>query len=174
MKKILTITMILIMLVMLGTTTVKAVTSATLADEIYEKGKEYGITASDKVKIERYLTENPVTEEEAEQIMSKVEEAKKIMVDLNAKNYDDLTKEQKNQLKDIAVSVAEIIDVKLVFKQGAVDIYNNEGKLIETITENNGKLAYTGNGVNIVLVVSVIAVIALAITVVTKRVINAK
>lgn len=174
MKKILTISMILIILVMLGATTVNAVTTKTLAEEIYTKGKEYGMTASDKVKIERYLTENPVTDEEAKAIMAKVEEAEKIMVDLKAKNYDDLTKAQKNQLKDIAVSVAEIIDVKLVFKQGSVDIYNNKGKLIETVTENNGKLAYTGNSVNTVLVVSVIAVIALAITVATKRVINAK
>lgn len=174
MKKILTISMILIMLVMLGTTIVNAVTTETLAEEIYAKGKEYGMTASDKVKIERYLTENPVTEAEAKQIIAKVDEAEKIMVDLGAKSYDDLTKAQKSQLKDIAVSVAEIIDVKLVFKQGSVDIYNNEGKLIETVTENNGKLAYTGNSVNIVLVVSVIAVIALAITVATKRVINAK
>lgn len=174
MKRILTISMILIILVMLGATTVNAVTTKTLAEEIYTKGKEYGMTASEKVKIERYLTENPVTDEEAKAIMAKVEEAEKIMTDLKAKNYDDLTKTQKNQLKDIAVSVAEIIDVKLVFKQGSVDIYNNEGKLIETVTENNGKLAYTGNSVNTVLVISVIAVIALAITVGTKRVINAK
>lgn len=174
MKKILTISMILIMLVMLGATTVKAVTTETLAEEIYTKGKAYGMTASDKVKMERYLTENPVTEAEAKEIMTKVENAEKIMKDLGAKNYDDLTKAQKNQLKDIAVSAAEIIDVKLVFKQGTVDIYNNEGKLIETVTENNGKLAYTGNSVNVFLVVSVIAVFALAITVATKRVINAK
>ena len=69
----------------------------------------------------------------------------------------------------IAKSAAEIANVKLVFKTGSVEIYDQNGKLIETITENNGKLAYTGNNVNIVLVVSVIATIALAITVVAKK-----
>ena len=74
----------------------------------------------------------------------------------------------------IATSAAEIIDVKLVFKKGTVEIYDNTGKLIETIGNNNGKLAYTGNNVNVVLTTSVIAVIALAITVATKRISNEK
>ena len=75
----------------------------------------------------------------------------------------------KDELKAIAKSAAELIDVKIVFKAGSVEIYNKDGKLIETVTENNGKLAYTGNNVNVVLVVSIIAIIALAITVVAKR-----
>ena len=53
-------------------------------------------------------------------------------------------------------------------------IYDNTGKLIETIGQNNGKLAYTGNNVNVVLTTSVIAVIALAITVGGKKIANAK
>ena len=52
--------------------------------------------------------------------------------------------------------------------------YDNAGKLIETIGQNNGKLAYTGNNVNVVLTTSVIALIALAITVATKRNSNEK
>ena len=66
------------------------------------------------------------------------------------------------------------IDVKLVFKKGTVEIYDNKGKLIETVGQNNGKLAYTGNNVNVVLTTSVIATIALAITVVTKRTVHEK
>ena len=79
-----------------------------------------------------------------------------------------------NKLKSIANSAAAIIDVKLVFKKNTVEIYDNAGKLIETIGQNNGKLAYTGNNVNVVLTTSVIAIIALAITVATKRNSNEK
>ena len=54
-----------------------------------------------------------------------------------------------------------------------VDIIK-DGKLIENVSINNGKLAYTGNNVNVVLTTSVIAIIALAITVATKRNSNEK
>ena len=73
-----------------------------------------------------------------------------------------------------ATAAADIIDVKLVFKKKTVEIYDNAGKLIETVGQNNGKLAYTGNNVNVVLTTSVIATIALAITVATKRTVHEK
>ena len=169
MKKFLTVSLLFVMLVMAFATVVNAATSATLADELYAKGSKYGMTTSDQVKIERYLSENPVTDEQANAIIAKADEAVALMESAGPTNYDDLTTEQKNELKTIATSAADLINVKLVFKTGAVEIYDQNGKLIETVTENNGKLAYTGNNLNVVLVVSVIAIIALAITVVAKR-----
>lgn len=174
MKKILTIGILFIIAIMSFAGIVNAATTKTLAGDLYNKGQKYGMTSADKVKIERYLSENPVTDEQANAVLAKADEAVALMENAGAKNYDDLTSEQKNQLKSIATSAAEIIDVKLVFKKGYVEIYDKTGKLIETIGENNGKLAYTGNNVNIVLTISVIAIIALAITVVTKRYAHAK
>lgn len=169
MKKFLTVSLLFVMLVMAFATVVNAATSATLADELYAKGSKYGMTTADKVKIERYLSENPVTDEKANAVLAKADEAVAVMESAGATNYDDLTTAQKNELKSIATSAAELLDIKLVFKKGSVEIYDKDGKLIETITENNGKLAYTGNSLNIVLVVSVIAIFALAITVVAKK-----
>ena len=96
------------------------------------------------------------------------------MEQAGTKDYNKLTTAQKEQLKSIANSAASIVNVKLVFKNGYVEIYDNAGKLIETVGQNNGKLAYTGNNVNVVLTTSVIAIIALAITVVTKRTVHEK
>ena len=169
MKKFLTVSLLFVMLVMAFATVVNAATSATLADELYAKGSKYGMTTSDKVKIERYLSENPVTDEKADAILAKADEAVAVMENAGVTNYADLTTAQKNELKAIATSAAELLDLKLVFKTGCVEIYDKDGKLIETITENNGKLAYTGNSLNIVLVVSIIAIFALAITVVAKK-----
>lgn len=175
MKKLLTVLLLAVMLLAAFATVVNATTTDTLADELYSIGATYGMTASDRVKIERYLAENPVTETEANAIVAKAEEAVAVMTSAGTTNYDDLTTEQKSELKSIATSAAEIIDVQLVFKTGSVEVYDQDGKLIETVTENNGKLAYTGNNINIVLVVSVIAIIALAITVVAKKkFVNAK
>ena len=132
------------------------------------------MTSADKVKVERYLSENTVTDEQANAIVAKADEAIAVMEAAGTTDYSKLTDAQKDQVKSIANSAADIIDVKLVFKKNTVEIYNNAGKLIETIGNNNGKLAYTGNNVNVVLTTSVIAVIALAITVATKRILNEK
>ena len=132
------------------------------------------MTSADKVKVERYLSENTVTDEQANAIVAKADEAIAVMEAAGTTDYRKLTDAQKDQVKSIANSAADIIDVKLVFKKNTVEIYNNAGKLIETIGNNNGKLAYTGNNVNVVLTTSVIAVIALAITVATKRILNEK
>lgn len=174
MKRFLTISLLVAMFVMAFAGIVNATTTNTLAEELYAKGEKYGITTADKVKIERYLSENPVTEEQANKIIAKADEAVAVMEKAGVTNYDKLTTAQKDELKSIATSAADIIDVKLVFKKGYVEIYNNAGKLIETVGENNGKLAYTGNNVNVVLTTSVIAIIALAITVVSKRYAHAK
>lgn len=174
MKKSLLISILTAVIVMACATLVNATTTATLAEELYAKGKKYGMTSADKVKVERYLSENTVTDEQADAIVAKSDEAIAIMEAAGTTDYSKLTDAQKDQVKSIANSAADIIDVKLVFKKNTVEIYNNAGKLIETIGNNNGKLAYTGNNVNVVLTTSVIAVIALAITVATKRISNEK
>ena len=169
MKKFLTISLLFVMLLMAFATVVNAATSATLADDLYAKGAKYGMTSADKVKIERYLSENPVTDAEANAVLAKADEAVAVMENAGVTSYDKLATAQKDELKSIAKSAADIVNVKLVFKKGSVEIYDQNGKLIETVTVNNGKLAYTGNNVNSVLVVSIIAIIALAITVVAKK-----
>ena len=117
------------------------------------------------------LFRSPVTESEANAIVAKAEEAVKVMEDAGVTDYTKLSKAQKDQLKSIANEAASIVNVTLVFKTKAVEVYKN-GKLIETVSNNNGKLAYTGNN-NIVLVVSSIAVIALASVVARKKLANA-
>ena len=174
MKKSLLISILTAVIVMACATFANAATTATLADELYSKGSKYGMTSADKVKIERYLSENTVTDEQANAIVAKADEAIAVMEAAGTTDYSKLTDAQKDKLKSIANSAAAIIDVKLVFKKNTVEIYDNAGKLIETIGQNNGKLAYTGNNVNVVLTTSVIAVIALAITVVTKRTVHEK
>lgn len=169
MKKTLAAALLLVMLVMAFATVVNAATTNTLADKLYQKGAKYGMTTAEKVKIERYLAENPVTDAQADAILAKADEAIAVMEKAGTTNYSELTKAQKEELKTIAQSAAEIIDVKLVFKTKSVEIYSKDGKLIETITQNNGKLAYTGNSLNVVLVVSIIAIIALAINVVARK-----
>ncbi len=175
MKKTLIVSILMSIILFVGASVVSAATTETLADELYVKGKKYGMTTADKVRIERYLSENPVTDKQANQIMSKADEAVAVMENAGVTNYNKLTQDKKSELKTIAKETADIVGAKLVFKSGSVEIYDANGKLIETVAQNNGKLAYTGNNsVNVVLTVSVIAMIALAITVGGKKIANAK
>ena len=165
MKKLLTISILAIALVLMAVTGVNATTNDNLAETLYNIGAKYGMTKADKVKIERYLADYPVTESEANAIA-------KVMDNAGVTDFNKLSKEQKAEIKTIANQAASIVDVTLTYKSGSVEIYKN-GKLIETVTNNNGKLAYTGNN-NMVLVVSSIAVIALAsVAVARKKLANA-
>lgn len=174
MKKSLLISILTAVIVMACATLVNAATTATLADELYAKGKKYGMTSADKVKVERYLSENTVTDEQANAIVAKADEAIAVMEKAGVTNYDKLTKAQKNEVKSIATEAAKIVDLKLVFNKKSVAIYNNDGKLVETVSNTNGKLAYTGNVVNVVvLATTVVALVAVSAVVARKRIVNA-
>ena len=172
MKKTLTIALLAIITIMALATGVNAATSSTLADELYAKGSKYGMTSA--AKIERYLKENPVTDAQANEILTKADEAIAVMEKAGVTNYDKLTKTQKNEIKSVATEAAKIVDLKLVFNKKSVAIYNKDGKLVETVSNTNGKLAYTGNVVNVVvLATTVVALVAVSAVVARKRIVNA-
>ena len=172
MKKILSIAIVFVMVAVLATTAVNAATSSTLANDLYTIGSKYGMTSADKVKIERYLADNAVTDEQANQVLAKANEAAKIMEEAGVTNYKDLTADKKNELKTIANEAASVLGLTLTFKSGNVEVYK-DGKLIETISSKDGKLAYTGNNTAIAIAVSSIAVVALAAGLVARKKANA-
>ena len=169
MKKMLSIAVIFVMLVTLTLTGVKDATSATLADEIYAKLQKYGATSSDKVRIERYLNDNPATDAQANAIMADVDAAIAVMESEGITDYRELKGEAREKVKALAQAAASEIGLTLSFENGDFQVYK-DGKLVDEVSATNtGKLAYTGSNTNTVLVVSSIAVIALAATVVAKK-----
>ena len=172
MKKLLSISILALMLILMTVTGVNAANNDSLANDLYNIGAKYGMTKADKVKIERYLADNPVTESEANSIVAKANEAAKVMEAEGTTDYKKLPEAKKSELKKLASDAASIVGATVSFKANSVEIYK-DGKLIETIGNNSGKLAYTGNN-NTVLVVSSIAVIALAsVAVARKKLANA-
>ena len=159
MKKLVSILMVIIMILGVASV-VNATSSSELADKLYEIGKPYGFSNANKVRIERYLADNKVTDEEADKVVAKAEEVAKVFEDAGAKKYSELSDSQKEKVKSLANETAGIIGLTLKFKAKEVEIYKN-GKLIETVRYDGSKLLYTGNNVNAVLVVSSVVVIAL-------------
>lgn len=168
MRKLLTSVLLIVMLVMVVAPFVNA-SSETLADDLYAKLSAYGMTSADKVKVERYLADNEVTDEQASAILAKADEAIAIMDAEGTKDVRELSADAKAKIKAIAQEAASTIGLTLVFTSGTVEVYK-DGELIDTVTlSNSGKLAYTGNNMNVLLVVASVAVIALATTVVVRK-----
>ena len=172
MKKTLTIVALIMIITMLTLGGVKAATSSTLADEIYALLSGYGMTSGQKVEMQRYLNSNPVSDEQANAILSDAKGAVSVMQEEGVTNINDLSGEAKNKVKNLAQAAASEAGLSISFKDGVATITNSNGDVVATLGET-GKLAYTGNNVNMVLVVSSVAVIALAATVVSKKRIGA-
>lgn len=184
MKKLLTIILLFVMMLAMSTTMVHATTNAELPDTLMAIARKYGATDADKIKLERYLADHPVTEAEANAIVAKAQEAAGVMDAAGVTNVKDLTPEQKNQVKTIANEAAGVVGVTLVFTNDSVEPYK-DGKLIDvTPTGGNGgsaaspvasgvaTLVYTGNNGTILFAVAGAIVALSAVAVIGKKIVN--
>ena len=145
MKKLLMIMSIIITVMLIGAINVKAASNTELINTVYNIGSKYGLTSADKVKIERYLADNPVTEQEADSLISKAEEIDAIMKEAGVTDPTKLSQADKDRIQSIA-----------------------------NVSINNGKLAYTGNNNYVIFGISAVAIVALVIVcIMKKRKINA-
>lgn len=168
MKKTLVMAIIFVILAMMAIT-VNAATSSELANTLYKKGEKYGMTNSDKVRIERYIADNNITDAKANEIIAKVDEAVAIMEEAGVTSYNDLTDKQKSELKSIANEVASVAGLTLKFGTNKVEIYKGD-KLVESVTKTNGKLQYTGNNSTaLVVTVASISLAIIALVAVAKK-----
>ena len=171
MKKLLAGTLLLVMLVVLVATTSMAATNADLIAYVTSDhkvaGGTAGLTADQRVRAKRYLTENPVTDAQADAIIAKGDELLAIMESAGVSDPSQLSKADKEKFMAIAQEAADILGLTLVFHAHSVDIYK-DGVLIDS-GSLGGKLVYTGNSVNLALVISSIATIALAAGFVAKK-----
>ena len=162
MKKLLMIMSIIITVMLIGAINVKAASNTELINTVYNIGSKYGLTSADKVKIERYLADNPVTEQEADSLISKAEEIDAIMKEAGVTDPTKLSQADKDRIQSIANEAASVLKVSLVIKNGNVEIYKD------------GKLAYTGNNNYVIFGISAVAIVALVIVcIMKKRKINA-
>lgn len=169
MKKLFVIVTLAVVLMGMLAVSVNA-TTADSVNEIYTIGSKYGMTENDKQQLQNFIDRNEITEAQATKLVEKAKEAEAVMTAAGKTNYSDLTTAQKDQLKSIANSAASEVGVSLVFKTQSVEIWKN-GKKLMVVTNNDGKLAYTGNSLNIVAItVSSVAAIALAAVIIKKRI----
>ncbi len=169
MKKLFVIATLAVVLMGILAVSVNATTTDSV-NEIYAIGSKYGMTENDKQQLQNFIDRNEITEAQATKLVEKAKEAEAVMTAAGKTNYSDLTTAQKDQLKSIANSAASEVGVSLVFKTHSVEIWK-DGKKLMVVTNHDGKLAYTGNSLNIVAItVSSVAAIALAAVIIKKRI----
>lgn len=160
MKKTILTAVLFVIVTLFATTMVNATTGAELPQKIYDKGAKYGVTQSHKVKMERYISKHPATDEQADQVMAKVDEVVKIFENAGQTNFANLSSADQDKIKNLATEAATILGVKIVWRGTTVDVYYN-GQIEETLSFSS-TMTNTGDETNYVLVGSSIAVVALA------------
>ena len=149
MKKLATITLLVVMLVAFLAGTVNAATESELLEYLSKDftvgGETVSISESDKVKIERYLNENEVTEEQADYVISKVDEAVAVLQSAGETDLTKLSREDKDSLISIANDAADELGLSLSYDASSktLSVYK-DGKLVEStnITSNNAFLLH--------------------------------
>ena len=167
MKKSLLTVVLFVIVTLFATTMVNAATGAELPELIYARGAKYGVTQSQKIKMERYVANHPITDEQANAVMAKVDEVEKVFKDAGVTSLSKLSTADLKKVQNLATEAAAIVDVKVVWKSTTAEIYK-DATLVDVI-DFSGLLAYTGNDVNVALVVSSIAVVALAAGIILRK-----
>ena len=176
MKKLLTISILFVMVLAMCTTMVSATTKAEIPDQIYSIASKYGAIPADKIKVERYIADIDLTDEQATAIIEKAKEIAAFLDEAGVTDPRKLNKEQIKKFKAMANEGASIAGLSLVFRYDDIEVYRN-GKMIDTLrapTSKSGSrsLVYTGsNGYIAIAVGSVVALAGLVI--VGKKVVNA-
>lgn len=184
MKKILTVSILFVMLISLCTSMVSATTGAQLPDVLFSIASKYGATGGDKIKIERFLADNPVTDAQADAVVAKANEIAKVLDDAGVTDAKKLSASDKNKVKTLANEAASVVGVTLSFKDQNVEVYK-DGKLIESTatvinTAQGGsgsssaasgatKLVYTGSNGYIALAIGSVVVVALSAVIIRKK-----
>lgn len=178
MKKFLKIFVLVALVAMLATTTVKATVNDDFLKELYKPrtvgGKDVVFTSEDRVRIERYLSEHELTEAQKNTVLEKFQAIVDILNSENVSAPAYLTRANRDKAIKLAEEGAAALNLKLVADTvpNTIKIYDANGKLIESMIIEKEKLIYTGNNA-IVVVAPVVALIAVATFVVVRKKKNA-
>lgn len=166
MKKIRNIVCLFVAMLLVGTLNVNAMSKDELKAKLTKaytiNGATFQATSDQKVEIERYLSQNDVSESDADYIASKIDEAIAIIERGNANSFEKLTKAEKNEIKALLTEVSNNTSVKVTAVKNGVKVYNLDGTVFTVVTAP--KVKYTDTYMIIALagVVSIIGIFVIA------------
>ena len=135
-------------------------------------GKKVTLTADEIGAVKKQLNANPLSDEEAAAIKSKVDSIISIMDEAGTTDVTELSDADKEKVKSLAVSAGNIADVNISFNTGnkTFTVTNKDGKTLYKENYTTRKtMTYTGATNNVVYIVPVVAIVAVAMFVVIKK-----
>lgn len=137
-----------------------------LTKEYTINGTSFKLDSSYVSQVERYLSENEVSSEDADYISSKIDEAVKIVEAGDAKDIKSLSTSEKDKLKNIASEISSDTDVKItVAKGGEVTVYNTDGTVFTKVSE---PIKYTNDNNALIISLSTVALLVGGLVLVKK------
>lgn len=174
MKKILTTITLAILICLIATSYVNAMTQSELQSYLTGahtiNGETVYASSEYVTRIERYLSTHTLTDEQCAQIKAKVEEGISLLNKAGVTDPEDLSKEDKAQLLSIGQSAAAIVDLTLTYNSGIIELRDANGTLIDSAGRDYYKLVQTGSTNYAIIIVPVVALIAVAAVIVVKKV----
>lgn len=175
MKKILTISLFFVIILSMFSGVARATTKAEIPDQIYSIASKYGAIPADKIKVERYIADIDLTDEQATAIIEKAKEIAAFLDEAGVTDPRKLNKEQIKKFKAMANEGASIAGFSLVFRYDDIEVYRN-GKMVDTLrapTSKSGSRSLVYTGSNGYIAIAVGSVVALAtVLIVRKKVVN--
>ena len=168
MKKVLKIALVFAILLFCNISVAKAATNEELiayATKSFDvNGAAVQLKAADQVKVRRYLEQYPVSEENADKIIAKIDEGIAILRAANVTDPTKLPYEKKKEILALGQQAAKLAGAELTYdaKSDAISIYR-DGVLIDQATTSDA-LVQTGseNYSYIVYAIAGVAVVAIA------------
>lgn len=160
MKKSIILSMVMALIILMSTSVFAA---SSLADELYAKGKAYGITAEYKAKMEKYFANNEVTEAQKASILAKADECIAIMDKAGVKDVSKLSSADLKTVKAKVQSAAGEIGLTVKFdsKGNGFTVSKGDKTLDVVPSKSTSKLVYTGSN-TLVLVIASLGFVAVA------------
>ncbi len=177
MKRLVSIALVLMLLLGLATT----VQAATPSEDLYAyvsktftiAGQEVKLLSdADLVKVERYLNENSITEDQYNTIKTQIDKVVAVMDAAGVTDVTKLTGTDEENVKSYVSVAAAALDLTVTYnaKDDSVTILDASGKVIEqTSTTSVHKLTQTGATHYGYVAVPVVAIIAVAIVAAYKK-----
>jgi len=168
MNKVLKIALVFVILLLCSVTVVKAATNEDLiayaSKEFDVNGETVSLKAADKIKVERNLKKYPVTDEQADQIIAKIDAGIAILRAAKQADPTKLSQADKERLLALGQEAARIAGFELTYDAAtdALSLYRN-GVLIDQATTSDA-LVQTGSAdySYIVYAIAGVAIIAIA------------
>jgi len=137
-------------------------------------GSEVKLLDSDIVKVERYLSENEITADQADQIIAKIDEIVAIMNSEGVADPLKLNDAKRKEVLNIAKEAANLAGASLTYDytNKVVSIYK-DGKLVDTASIKPYKLAQTGSSNTVYVVISGLALVTGALYLYRKSKVSA-